>query len=177
MDRPSSRPFSLPSRCLAINKPHGTRPQFFARLTTLHVIGRILRRHQARARRAKAYTQIITERGMPFIGCRHHLASAVALDFAYRVAGRARHVVTFVRNVPPTQLNRSRRRVNGTVSCRLVTVQNKMPLHDLYSLTDASQNSVHHPRLQSTSVVCSQTPQSAYPWKSLSSALSRDRCQ
>jgi len=60
---------------------------------------------------------------MSSIRCGHHLAGAVASDFPRRIAGRTHYLVAFVGNVFSVQLNRGRRRLHGTVSCRLVAVQ------------------------------------------------------
>jgi hypothetical protein len=66
---------------------------------------------------------------MSSIRCGHHLAGAVALDFACRVARWARYAIALMCDILPAQLNRGRRSLDRAVSCRLVAVQNQISFH------------------------------------------------
>lgn len=77
---------------------------------------------------------------MPSVRGGHDLTRPVALDFPRRIASRTRDFVTFVRNVLIAQLDRSRRRLNYAVSCRLVAVQNQKSFHGVFQVLDSVVN-------------------------------------
>jgi hypothetical protein len=101
-----------------------------------------------------ADAQIIAESGMPSVRCGHHLAGAVTLDFAGRIAGRAGHTIAFVRDIVTAELNRGCCGLDGAIGCRLVAIQYQISLHGLAyrrftELSNSSQSAISGARAAS----------------------------